>query len=144
MSSFRQNRKWIFAFSALYLSALSYLLFFAFFRTGTTTRVNLVPFDSIVSLTVYTFKTGEDWWHWFVNVPGNLLAFMPMAIPLHFYLKGKLHRAWFFLLTVVIPCFAEMLQFVFQTGSCDVDDVILNVAGIWLGIAVLNPFRRQH
>lgn len=121
----------------LYLLVLIYLLFFAFFREGTTTRVNFIPFDSMVPLTVYTFKTGEDWWHWFVNVPGNVLAFVPLSLPLHFFIRQHLTKIFFACLIFSVPCVLEILQYLFQTGSCDVDDVLLNVLGIYLGFWLL-------
>ena len=57
-----------------YTGYLTWLLFFAAFREGTSTAVNLIPFKTIWSMTHYTFTTGNDWWYWLVNVPGNIVA----------------------------------------------------------------------
>jgi len=81
--------------------------------------------------------------HWFINVPGNILAFIPMAWPLKQFIKPRVSPIIFWMLILLIPCLAEFLQFVFQTGSCDVDDVILNVVGICLGLLILNRIGKQ-
>jgi len=137
LANFLQNRKLIVSISIVYFAVLIYLMFFAFFRSGTTTEVNLIPFKTILSLTVYTFSSGHGIWHWIVNVLGNILAFIPMALPLHYFLRSKLNTSFFVLIIILIPVLAEILQYLFQTGSCDVDDVILNVVGIFLGISLL-------
>lgn len=120
---------------------LIYLLFFAFFREGTNTDVNIIPFYKIAQLTFYTFTTGHDFWHWFINVPGNILAFIPMAVPLQFYIQPKLSRIVFILLIILIPFLVEFLQYIFQRGSADIDDWILNVVGIYLGLITLHKIR---
>lgn len=136
------KRNTVLIFSLFYLLGLIYLLFFAFFRSGTNTEVNLIPFKNIFSLTVYTFKSGHGIWHWIINVPGNIIAFIPMAIPLSYFVRPRVSMVLFTFLIFLIPIFLELLQYFFQTGSCDVDDVILNVTGIFLGIFLVKKFNR--
>lgn len=137
LPDFLKNRTRIFIFTGCYFAVLIYLLFFAFFRSGTTTEVNLIPFKNIFSLTVYTFKSGHGIWHWIVNVPGNVIAFIPMSIPLNYFIRSKVTPVFFILLIFIIPVSAEFLQYLFQTGSCDIDDVILNMSGIFIGLILL-------
>lgn len=87
------------------------------------------------TLTAYTFKTGEDWWHWLVNVPGNVLAFLPMPVLILKLTKNNRKSLLFFLI-VFSPFLIEFVQYFFQKGSCDVDDVILNEAGILIGFGI--------
>lgn len=122
-------------FCLIYFSILIYLLFFAFFRQGTTTHVNFIPFKSIFTLTTYTFKTGEDWWHWLVNVPGNVVAFLPMPV-LVLKLTKKSRKSLLIFLIVLSPFLIEFIQYFFQNGSCDVDDIILNEIGILTGFGI--------
>lgn len=144
LPDFLKNRTRIFIFTGCYFVVLIYLLFFAFFRSGTTTEVNLIPFKNIFSLTVYTFKSGHGIWHWIVNVPGNIIAFMPMAVSLNYFAREKMHPGFFVVLIFLIPAVAEFLQYLFQTGSCDIDDVILNVPGIFIGTVLLKRIREQE
>lgn len=79
-----------------------------------------------------------------INLLGNLLVFMPFALffPLLFQ---NARRFWPFtfwtLLTVVL---IETAQFLLLTGSCDIDDVLLNTGGACLcyGFLHLRPVRR--
>lgn len=139
MSKKIRSKKFLMIFTGFYLSALVYLLFFAFFRTNTNTAVNWIPFKNILELTNYTFRTGHGISHWIVNIPGNILAFVPMAVPLN-YLKIKVNRLTYLFVLLAIPVMCEYLQYLFKSGSADVDDVILNVAGIFLGVFLIRRY----
>ncbi|MEE1330734.1 MAG: VanZ family protein [Acutalibacteraceae bacterium] len=66
------------------------------------------------------------------NLLGNLVAFMPLPffLTVHFKYFSKWHRVFVAVLLSVI--LVETLQFVFLTGSSDIDDVILNTGGAML------------
>lgn len=89
---------------------------------------NIIPFHTIIDY-ISKFNSLYDTKTIMVNLLGNLIALMPMAIflPLLFKKTRKLKK---FLLTVVIIVFCiEIVQFLTLTGSCDIDDIILNVTG---------------
>ena len=89
---------------------------------------NIIPFHTIIDY-ISKFNSLYDTKTIMVNLLGNLIALMPMAIflPLLFKKTRKLKN---FLLTVVIIVFCiEIVQFLTLTGSCDIDDIILNVTG---------------
>lgn len=78
------------------------------------------------------------------NLVGNMLLFMPMAVflPCLFRAMGRL---WVFLVAMLLLLIAtEALQFLLACGSCDVDDVLLNLAGTLAvyGILKIPPVRR--
>jgi glycopeptide antibiotics resistance protein len=137
------QRKIAIIFSLLYLLGLIYLLFFAFFRENTTTEVNLIPFKNIFALTVYTFTSGHGIWHWIVNVPGNIIAFIPMVLPVFLIRKSFKISLSLVLFILILPICIEMLQYFFQSGSADIDDVILNVTGIFCGIYIFKKIKKQ-
>lgn len=137
------QRKIIVAVSILYLTGLIYLLFFAFFRVNTTTEVNLIPLKNIYTLTVYTFTSGHGIWHWVVNVPGNIVAFIPMALPIFLIRTSFKMTLPLILFILILPICIEFLQYIFQSGSADIDDVILNVLGIFFGIYILKKIKKQ-
>ena len=65
-----------------------------------------------------------------VNLLGNLLAFAPLGVFIPMLTKGRLSRfGYFFLFSLGVICCVEITQFVTYTGSLDVDDLILNLAG---------------
>ncbi len=89
--------------------------------------LNLVPFRTVLQYfgrgTVAQFT---------VNIIGNLICLMPLGIllPLNF---EKQRKTGIFLLTcVLIVSAVEIIQFVTLSGSCDIDDLILNVIGAFL------------
>ena len=63
------------------------------------------------------------------NLFGNMLLFMPMAVFLPCLFR-PMQRLWLFALTMIFVLVAvEVLQLALACGSCDVDDVLLNLAG---------------
>lgn len=71
------------------------------------------------------------------NLVGNIIALMPF--PFFITVIFKHFNKWYqVLITVLIAVILiELLQFVFLTGSTDVDDVILNVSGAMLFYGLL-------
>lgn len=137
------QRKIIAGVSIMYIIVLSYLLFFAFFRENTTTEVNLIPFKNIFALTIYTFTSGHGIWHWIVNVPGNIIAFIPMVLPIFLVRKSSTLTFRLILFILILPICIEILQYIFQSGSADIDDVILNVIGIFCGVFIFKKQKKQ-
>ena len=107
--------------------------------------VNFHPFESIY--TVYIRGTMDGYVsarYAILNLLGNLCAFMPLSILLPALLRC-MRRWYFFLPTVLLTVVGvEGLQFWMMVGSCDVDDVILNVGGAMILYLVLliPPIRR--
>ncbi|MGX7419543.1 VanZ family protein [Carnobacterium gallinarum] len=87
-------------------------------------EVNWEPFTETLKLTQGTSK-----FDFYYNLYGNIFWFIPMGFCIA-YLSEKHHP---FIKTVVIGMFAslliESLQFLFQTGVADIDDVIFNTLG---------------
>lgn len=71
-----------------------------------------------------------------VNLVGNVVMFVPLG-----YFLGALFKPfrWFWRLllwSALLICVIELLQMVTLLGSCDIDDLILNLPGIVLGWCV--------
>lgn len=128
---------------AAYVSFLIYLLFFARFRDITQTEINLIPFGSIGPLTHYTFTSNQDWFHWFINVPGNILAFVPVPFFFKVFYKKPIKFWNSFLVSFSIPIIIESAQFIFQRGSCDIDDWMLNFLGMMIGYYFIIKKQKQ-
>lgn len=89
--------------------------------------MNLVPFKTITA-----FLAKGDLRLFMVNIVGNLVCLMPLGVLLPL-LSEKQKKSGVFLLTCsLIVITVELLQFVTLAGSCDVDDLILNVAGAFI------------
>ena len=89
--------------------------------------LNLVPFKTVLQ---YFYRGTIS--QFVVNVVGNLICLMPLGIllPLNF---EKQRRTGIFLMTcALIVSAVEILQFATLSGSCDIDDLILNVSGAFI------------
>lgn len=67
------------------------------------------------------------------NLFGNILLFIPLGLlpPLLWSWAGKLWKT--LLLAAGIVAVVELLQMLLLVGTCDVDDLILNVTGAAIG-----------
>ena len=84
------------------------------------------------------------------NLIGNAMLFMPMAVFLPCLFR-PMQKLWVFALTMLMMLVAvEALQLLLACGSCDVDDVLLNLTGtlILFGLlkipAIQRLMRRMH
>ena len=107
------------------------------FRDYVNTSTNLVPFYT-VRLFINGYKNGQLALSVMLeNIFGNFVAFMPLT----FFTACRFKRftKWYSVtITVIVSVMTvELLQFLFLTGSSDIDDVILNVAGAMCLYAVL-------
>lgn len=119
----------------LYLLVMCYLVFFAeqFGRVNTgvrTFRYNIKPFKEIMRF----YRVRHQYPMGFLlNVVGNIVAFMPFG-----YFLPRIHtKCKNGLLTVLHGFFLsltiEVIQLLAKIGCFDVDDLILNTAGVLLG-----------
>lgn len=107
--------------------------------------VNLRPFESIWQVYIKGFVNGYvNTYYTLLNLIGNICALMPLALFLPYFWRAQ--RRWYiFLPTMLVSvAFIEGLQLLFMVGSCDVDDLILNVGGAFLMYTLLrlSPLQR--
>lgn len=108
----------------------------AAFREYIDTSTNFVPFATVrlfikgYQNSLVTFSAMLE------NILGNFLAFMPL--PFFLCCLFKPFQKWYTVLAAVVTSVitVELLQLILRTGACDIDDVILNVAGAMLFYAV--------
>lgn len=112
----------------LYIVVLFGLLFL---KARDFTSVNLVPFYSIGH---YLFSDDPLLRAFaFSNVVGNIVLFIPLGIYLPLFTQQKSitkNVVWI----VAISAAVEILQFIFKVGATDIDDVILNGLGGYIGV----------
>jgi len=112
----------------------SYLTYTELLRAN----LNLIPFKTITSfITVVRqgLQGGNTTFLRFavINLLGNVLVFVPLGLFL-LCLWPKLRSFPRFLITVaVIIFFIELTQLFTLLGSCDIDDLILNILGAAMG-----------
>lgn len=107
--------------------------------------VNVRPFETIRTIYIDGYRYGYITLRYLLlNMAGNVFAFVPFAFFLPYLWRG-INRFWkFFPLMLVIVAAVELCQLGLMCGSCDVDDLLLNVGGASVVYAVLRipPVRR--
>ena len=122
----------------IYLILLNYLLFFSptYGRDGVLYNYNLIPFKTIKNFIIYReYVTAKDL---YINLLGNIIAFMPMGffVPILFRNKRSLIKVP--LVSGFISLSVETLQYELYVGNFDIDDIILNTIGGFLGYMVFS------
>lgn len=119
----------------IYITALIHLLFFSEgYGRGledTSYSYNLLPFREIKRYLQYWEIFGVR--TVFLNLAGNVIGFVPFGALLPIFARSS-RKAWkVTLLSLEISALVEFTQLIFQVGCFDVDDMILNTLGGFLG-----------
>lgn len=108
--------------------------------------VNFIPFRTIRWFLTVGEKTSNQYLlrHAFVNLTGNVILFIPLGIFFPGLWKG-LRSFWKLLLCLIAVILGvELLQLLTLLGSCDIDDLILNLFGALLGYGLWLLCRPRH
>lgn len=127
--------------AAVYVAALCYLVFFARRReamqdTRRRELINIVPV--VNQLTTYQGLSSKDLKgkrHFVLNLVGNILLFIPF--PVLVYSFGLTERKKILVAALATTCGIEAIQLFFHIGVPDVDDILLNMTGAFVGILLL-------
>lgn len=140
-----RRRGYCLALFAYYIWMLLNMLFFdaAFGRGSRPGGLNTTPFLTIHNY-LRAYELGNISLKWvLVNLVGNVAAFAPMGFFLPALYPKQRNLLVFAPSIVGMVAAVEILQYLTRTGSCDVDDLILNFAGalaVWI-VCLLPPFR---
>ena len=77
-----------------------------------------------------------------INLIGNILAFMPLAIFLQTLFKSQRKSSVYFITASLLIIGVEILQVLTMSGSGDIDDYILNVVGSMLIYFIVKLYRK--
>lgn len=135
---------------ALYIFLMLYILIFKYVPISelfNTDRYlyrsyNLVPFKTISAYLNWGLSSTVPR----TNILGNIIIFIPLGIFLQLFKKNK-HLLRSLLMVVLISVGVEIFQYAFALGSLDIDDVILNSIGGFVGILLyklIYLFLRDH
>lgn len=140
----RTRRKvWMGLLFLYYLWVLANLLFFdaAFGRDSAPGGVNMEPLHTIRNY-LRAYELGNIHLKFVViNLVGNLVAFAPMGFFLPSLFRSQRNLLVFWMTILLMVGAVELVQYVTRTGSCDIDDLLLNTAGALVIWFVLLPWR---
>ena len=93
--------------------------------------INFTPFKTIF----YYLRGNQNINVAIVNLLGNILAFIPMGflLPILFGRYKKIRNVFY--ISFIVSLSIEMIQLIFRLGSCDIDDIILNILGGLVGFS---------
>ena len=98
---------------------------------------NMIPFETVRLFIRGYADDNVSFLAFCENLLGNIGVFMPFALFLPMFFS-KLSRFWQYICVVAVIVIAiEIMQLVFLTGACDIDDLILNVSGAALAFAAV-------
>jgi Glycopeptide antibiotics resistance protein len=105
------------------------------------TQINLIPFVN----TIIPYLEGQQSTRIVMeNLLGNILAFSPLGFFLPLLFKSCNRLKVTFLLSLGVSLLIEIVQLLFYLGTCDIDDLILNVVGSLLGYGVYRSFKNLY
>lgn len=105
-------------------------------------NTNLIPFLTVREFAAETQRWGIFSWA-FINLAGNVLLFMPAGVFLPYFRKKQRKFGRFFLTVVLMIVCVELVQVLALIGSCDIDDLILNVLGASIGFVLYKIAERR-
>lgn len=119
-------------FTLVYFSAVVYGVFFARRRRHIKKRdLNLVPVRNIIN--DYHQIKGTGVYNFYSNLLGNFVLFIPLPFILIWLFRMKNYCS--ILVTgLLISIGIECIQYIFEMGVADIDDVILNTLGTAVGL----------
>lgn len=118
----------------LYLVALLSLVFGIDRIESDEYHYNLVLFSEIKRYFMYRDVVGN--WVFLMNIVGNILGFLPFGFLLPHLSKWKNNIVFATLLTFELSLFIEVIQLFTKVGSFDVDDLLLNTLGGFIGYLI--------
>ena len=108
-------------------------------------NINLVPLFTIQNY-LYILTHSQNRYmlvHCFINLAGNLLMFIPAGWLLPRIWKKLRNFFRFFTLCLGLIFLVETVQLFTLLGSFDIDDIILNLAGMVMGF-ILHALNRKN
>lgn len=142
---------WRFLF-VVYVAVLLWLLFDRSFdwteglsyRQQLKNNISLIPFHTIQSYWKVVCRREYDrlFFHCVINLTGNVALFIPIGYFLpRLWLKMRRFFPFFFT-CIGSVCAVEILQLFTLLGSLDIDDLILNLAGMIFGYLIFITRKR--
>lgn len=130
----------------LFLVYCIWMLMLLFDREQTEQSINLEPLHTIrlflrvllYDSSAYNIRLA------IVNLFGNIVLFIPLGyfLPLLWQALRKWWRTW--LVTLGVMTLVEILQLFTLRGTCDVDDLILNLLGAALGYGLFCILKKDR
>ena len=133
----KSERIIVFIFCLVYLL---FLVYFTIFSEGfgrevsSDYRYNFVPFKEIKRFINYRNLIGNR--NVIINILGNIAAFVPLGIFVPIMFSNKYNYIKMAIICFDVSLCIEIIQLVSRVGCFDVDDLLLNTLGGFIGYLI--------
>ncbi len=144
---------WAKAAFIVYAAVMAWLLFgqrIGYPRIGYSEffakNINPVPFATVTRFAAVLnhSKSRHAVMHAFVNLAGNVVMFIPLGMLLPI-LWRRWRKGWkCMLLCAAVIISIELIQLFAMLGTCDIDDLILNLLGAAIGYSMFALVMRRY
>ena len=130
-----KKTKYLWIVHVLFVIYMGVLFRLTLFRSTPQREVNWHLFREHIRLLRH-----HSWWHFVYFFGGNIAAFIPFGVYLGYREKKIITTVIFgFLLSL----FIESMQYVCSVGITELDDLILNTLGAFLGVVVVRVLQNK-
>lgn len=77
-----------------------------------------------------------------IEITGNLLLFLPFSWAFYALSRKKVKAVAVGVIIILLVFAIESFQYIFHIGTFDIDDLILNISGGFVGIFVFKVFKK--
>jgi glycopeptide antibiotics resistance protein len=130
------NRNLLHIITAVYSASLLILLFMRP-NEQHDGNLNLAPFETIS----FYFSGSVDFLIAFYNLGANIALFIPFGL-YYRYIERNPGAGRLLIYTLLCISLIEITQFLTHRGSLDIDDLILNTAGVFTGFLLFPVFQK--
>jgi glycopeptide antibiotics resistance protein len=109
-------------------------------RPGRKKTANFIPFVKMYKGISGIFRHKKHWDYYFIRsckqYGGNIAIFIPFGFFLPQFLSRRVASWRIWLSGTLFSIWAECIQWYFQIGKWDVDDIMLNSLGTYIGVMI--------
>jgi glycopeptide antibiotics resistance protein len=107
-------------------------------------RLRLHPIvDSVKDIQTYHGNPFIHWFNFLGNIFGNIIIFLPFSfVAMLVWRMNSIARI--VLLAFLLSCSIETIQFYAKLGVADVDDILLNTTGAFIGYYLCRYFMSRY
>ncbi|UZR95491.1 VanZ family protein [Chondrinema litorale] len=129
-----------------FLSLVWFLVFYTYkdfsrLTNLSNSQIKLIPFEQTYHYINGIFKKKYDNHYkeqFITQVFGNVVLFIPWGLLLPLTIKKLSAKFWVIFSGFFLSFLFEFIQFTFKLGIFDIDDIILNTLGVWIGWLLLD------
>ncbi len=139
-----KKKVFVFIIVLVYIAIIIKALVFKSGRAaGLSRAINIEPFYTIKNYTL-AFNNGNiSFKEYFYNIIGNVLVFIPFGLIIPYLMLG-MKRFNTFVLGVVFILSIEAYQLEKNIGVFDIDDIMLNIVGVLIGVILYSFMVRSR